>query len=299
MRSWPRTDTRELPRSAAAAAAGGVVRCFGAATVVTRWVMGRAGRCALYHRRRGEQQLDGALDPDGWVDAGGGRRCRPPNISSLSRARSRLGADPLPVLFDLRCRPGRRRGGGLVRTSRVVAMDGTTSDGLGGLRPGHRPARHPGYPALDLACAYPMRLRAETVIGHHKTDMGAGMPACPDRPDRHRHRHRGLPPHERDLAPATFHLKIINPSYFVRDRPGRASPRATKKADDFPAPNDRPSVLAVTRAPTENRSELSRAARRGPDNLTALLVIPARPVSNVCMQYCQGPVGSAHADGAP
>ena len=32
------------------------------------------------------------------------------------------------------------------------------------------------YPALDLACAYPMRWQAETVIGHHKTDMGEGMP---------------------------------------------------------------------------------------------------------------------------
>jgi len=32
------------------------------------------------------------------------------------------------------------------------------------------------YPALDLACAYPMRWSAETVIGHHKTDMGEGMP---------------------------------------------------------------------------------------------------------------------------
>ena len=32
------------------------------------------------------------------------------------------------------------------------------------------------YPALDLACAYPMRWEAETVIGHHKTDMGEGMP---------------------------------------------------------------------------------------------------------------------------
>jgi hypothetical protein len=32
------------------------------------------------------------------------------------------------------------------------------------------------YPALDLACAYPMRWSCETVIGHHKTDMGAGMP---------------------------------------------------------------------------------------------------------------------------
>jgi hypothetical protein len=32
------------------------------------------------------------------------------------------------------------------------------------------------YPALDLACAYSMRWECETVIGHHKTDMGAGMP---------------------------------------------------------------------------------------------------------------------------
>ena len=31
------------------------------------------------------------------------------------------------------------------------------------------------YPVLDLACAYPMRWECETVIGHHKTDMGAGM----------------------------------------------------------------------------------------------------------------------------
>ena len=32
------------------------------------------------------------------------------------------------------------------------------------------------YPALDLACAYPMRWQSETVIGHHKTDMGQGKP---------------------------------------------------------------------------------------------------------------------------
>jgi hypothetical protein len=31
------------------------------------------------------------------------------------------------------------------------------------------------HPALDLACAYPMRWECETVIGHHKTDMGQGM----------------------------------------------------------------------------------------------------------------------------
>ena len=32
------------------------------------------------------------------------------------------------------------------------------------------------YPALDLACCYPERWGCETVIGHHKTDMGEGMP---------------------------------------------------------------------------------------------------------------------------
>jgi Transposase DDE domain len=31
------------------------------------------------------------------------------------------------------------------------------------------------FPAIDLACAYPMRWGCETVIGHHKTDMGQGM----------------------------------------------------------------------------------------------------------------------------
>src|SRR5512144_2854171 len=48
----------------------------------------------LYHRRRGRQLLDGALDPDRWVDAGQGRRWRPPNISNLSRARARSAARP-------------------------------------------------------------------------------------------------------------------------------------------------------------------------------------------------------------
>ena len=32
------------------------------------------------------------------------------------------------------------------------------------------------YPALDLACCYPRRWGCETVIGHHKTDMGDGQP---------------------------------------------------------------------------------------------------------------------------
>jgi hypothetical protein len=31
------------------------------------------------------------------------------------------------------------------------------------------------HPALDLACAYPMRWGAETVIGHHKTGRAQGL----------------------------------------------------------------------------------------------------------------------------
>jgi hypothetical protein len=56
-----------------------------------------------------------------------------------------------------------------------------------------------------------------------------------------------FPPHDLDLALATFLLKIIDPGFFVRDRPNRASPRATKKAGDYPARKDRPSVVRVTR----------------------------------------------------
>ena len=56
------------------------------------------------------------------------------------------------------------------------------------------------------------------------------------------------PPHELDLALATFLLKILDPRFFVRGRPGRASPRKSKKAGDFPArkPGE-PSVTSVTR----------------------------------------------------
>ena len=51
-----------------------------------------------------------------------------------------------------------------------------------GSNPGRAPRSDPTlldveeYPALDLACAYPLRWGCETVIGHHKTDMGEGQP---------------------------------------------------------------------------------------------------------------------------
>jgi hypothetical protein len=88
---------------------------------------------ALYHRRRGEQLLGGVLDPDGWVEAGDGRRWRPPNISSLSRARTRLGADPLHMLFDEVAGPvGGSAADGAAGVFccglRVVSVDGSTTD---------------------------------------------------------------------------------------------------------------------------------------------------------------------------
>jgi len=91
----------------------------------------------LYHRRRGRQLLDGVLDPAGWVDAGQGRRWRPPNISNLSRARARLGADPLHMLFDAVAGPvggsadgsaGDPVAGVFCCGLRVVSIDGSTSD---------------------------------------------------------------------------------------------------------------------------------------------------------------------------
>jgi Insertion element 4 transposase N-terminal/Transposase DDE domain len=90
----------------------------------------------LYHRRRGQQLLDGQLDPAGWVDAGAARRWRPPNISSLSRARARLGADPLHMLFDAVAGPvggsadgsaGDPLAGVFCCGLRVVSIDGSTS----------------------------------------------------------------------------------------------------------------------------------------------------------------------------
>ena len=85
----------------------------------------------LYHRRRGAQLLvERRWDPQGWVDAGGGRSWRIPNISSLSRARARLGADPVHMLFDAVAGPvGAQDAAGVFCCGlRVVSVDGSTTD---------------------------------------------------------------------------------------------------------------------------------------------------------------------------
>jgi hypothetical protein len=59
---------------------------------------------------------------------------------------------------------------------------------------------------------------------------------------------RLFPPDQLELAVATFLLKILLPGFRVRDRPGRNSPRRSKKAGDFPArkPGE-PSVSSIVR----------------------------------------------------
>ena len=61
---------------------------------------------------------------------------------------------------------------------------------------------------------------------------------------------------------------ILQPRLFVRDRPGRASPRKTKKAGDFPArkPGE-PSVTNVTGASSStysNPGKLPKSKAIGP-----------------------------------
>jgi hypothetical protein len=84
----------------------------------------------LYHQRRGADLLAGQLDADGWVDAGGGRRWRQPNISSLARGRGKLGPAPVRFLFEQVAGPTGDMGAPGVSCCglRVVSMDGSTTD---------------------------------------------------------------------------------------------------------------------------------------------------------------------------
>lgn len=84
----------------------------------------------LYHQRRAGDLLDGQLDLDGWADAGGGRRWKPPNISSLSRSRGKLGPAPVRFLFEQVAGPAGDLGAPGVSCCglRVVSMDGSASD---------------------------------------------------------------------------------------------------------------------------------------------------------------------------
>lgn len=84
----------------------------------------------LYHQRRAADLLEGRLDPDGWVDAGDGRRWRQPNISNLSRGRAKLGPGPLHNLFLQVKGPIGEEGdpGVFCCGLRVVSVDGSVTD---------------------------------------------------------------------------------------------------------------------------------------------------------------------------
>jgi len=78
---------------------------------------------------RGADLLAGQLDPGGWAGASVGRLWKQPNISSLSRGRGKLGADPVRMLFEQVAWPTGADGapGVFCCGLRVVSMDGSTT----------------------------------------------------------------------------------------------------------------------------------------------------------------------------
>lgn len=87
----------------------------------------------LYHRRRAEVFLaTGRVERriEAGVDGGRARTWQPPNISSLSRARAKLGPDPVRFLFEQIAGPvaAPEALGVWVCGLRVVSMDGSSSD---------------------------------------------------------------------------------------------------------------------------------------------------------------------------
>ena len=84
----------------------------------------------LYHQRRAADLLDGAAGPGRLGGCGQGRRWRPPNISSLSRGRGKLGPAPVRILFEQVAGPIGDDGapGVFCCGLRVVSMDGSVTD---------------------------------------------------------------------------------------------------------------------------------------------------------------------------
>jgi hypothetical protein len=84
----------------------------------------------LYHQRRAADLLERQLEPDGWVEAGDGRRWRQPNISNLSRGRGKLGPGPLHNVFLQVAGPTGEDGdpGVFCCGLRIVSVDGATTD---------------------------------------------------------------------------------------------------------------------------------------------------------------------------
>jgi hypothetical protein len=104
----------------------------------------------------------------------------------LWRASASFALKPVKVLADgtylAELKPPRKSGGPPV-TVRVIEYTVRTAPAAGGQEETSEVFALvtdlldvEEYPALDLACCYPERWGCETVIGHHKTDMGEGQP---------------------------------------------------------------------------------------------------------------------------
>jgi hypothetical protein len=108
----------------------------------------------------------------------------------LWRASASFALTPIAVLADgsyLAQLHPRRQADGPPITVRVIEYTSTAGDSAGEEESSEVFALVTdlldieAHPALDLAGAYPIRWEAETVIGHHKTDMGAGRSHGGDR----------------------------------------------------------------------------------------------------------------------
>jgi len=104
--------------------------------------------------------------------------------------------------------------------------------------------------AVYQAIPHPDRRRGRR---HRRPTREDQLPACPGRRDRLRH--RGFPPHNLDLALATFLLKILDSNFFVRDRPDRASPRATRRPVTSPPAKTDPASSASPGASDSTASD--------------------------------------------
>ena len=246
------------------------------------------------------------VDPGGFI-AGGGRRWRLPNASNLTRARAKLGSDPLRMLFEQVAGPvGADDAAGVFCCGlRVISMDGSTSDlpdsaqnaaffGRPGndTRQGAFPqvrwvaAAESGTGALTGAAFGPYTSGEQTLATDLLPAFEPGMLVLTDRnflshalarevlatgahilwrasacfalkpittladgtylarlkaarkadgaprPTRSR---RDFPPHQPDLALATFLLKILAPACHVRNRPNRTNQEG-RRLPRTPAP---------------------------------------------------------------
>ena len=156
------------------------------------------------------------------------------------------------------------------------------------------------YPALDLACAIP-RWGCETVIGHHKTDMGQGQPVLrsgdpegvmqemcavrrlpghlPDR--RHRRRRGGHPPGQDQLPARPGRRDQHRRGFPPLSRPASPSPRSWPRSS-FPGffTRDRPDRASPRKtkkaATSPPASPTSPASPESPEKSSSTCSIPGR-----------------------